>query len=223
MQPKLGKLTQQARLVIFMCRDARRLQIRVIRLLPLLTVFAACNLAQAAPSTIGHLIGDDEIQKAALTILPDGSGLPPGSGSVDAGLSVYEAYCSACHGPRGEAGLNHVLVGGRDSLGSNAPKRTVGSYWPRATTLFDYIRRAMPYPTPGILSTDETYAVTAYLLYENGIVAADTELNASNLAAIEMPNRAGFRWAEGHAPELDAVLRSTHQAPQRKGLSQSHD
>ena len=223
MQPKRGKLTQQARLVMFMCRDPKRLQIRFIRLLPLLTVFAVCHLIQAAPSTIGRLIGDDEIHKADLTILPDGSGLPRGSGSVDAGLSVYEAYCSACHGHRGEAGLNDALVGGRGSLDSNAPNRTVGSYWPRATTLFDYIRRAMPYPAPGILSTDEIYAVTAYLLYENGIVAADTELNESNLASIEMPNRAGFRWTEGPAPVLDAVLRSTHQTPQQKDLSQPLD
>ncbi|MDZ7643458.1 MAG: cytochrome c [Woeseiaceae bacterium] len=150
--------------------------------------------ADDAPA-LGEPLAAEEIAAVSFTILPDGSGLPPGSGSVADGEAVYAQHCLACHGAGGEGGPNDRLAGGRGSLDSAAPVKTVGSYWPYATTLFDYLRRAMPYTAPGTLSADELYAVTAYVLHLNGIVGADAVLDAERLPAIEMPNRNGFERA----------------------------
>jgi cytochrome c len=109
-----------------------------------------------------------------------------------AGRRVYAQHCQACHGEGGRGGPNDTLVGSRGTLGGDAPVKTVGSYWPYATTLFDYVDRAMPYQAPGSLSADEVYAVTAYLLFENGIIADDAEMNAETLPKVAMPNRDGF-------------------------------
>jgi S-disulfanyl-L-cysteine oxidoreductase SoxD len=111
---------------------------------------------------------------------------------VTTGAHVFAAKCAACHGAQGEGLIGDALVGGQGSLASASPKRTVGSYWPYATTLFDYIRRAMPYNAPQSLSADEVYSVSAWLLYRNGIVPADTRLDARSLPAVRMPNRDGF-------------------------------
>ncbi|MCZ6712143.1 MAG: cytochrome c [Gammaproteobacteria bacterium] len=137
----------------------------------------------------------DEIATADITVMPDGEGLPSGSGNAVAGLSVYAANCLACHGEKGEGGVNDTLVGGHGSLTSDRPQKTIGSYWPYATTLFDYVRRAMPYQTPGSLGNDELYAVTAYLFYLNGIIEENKVLNAETLPEIKMPNRDNFVWA----------------------------
>ncbi|MCZ6642769.1 MAG: cytochrome c [Gammaproteobacteria bacterium] len=137
----------------------------------------------------------DEIATADITVMPDGEGLPSGSGNAVAGLSVYAANCLACHGEKGEGGVNDTLVGGHGSLTSDRPQKTIGSYWPYATTLFDYVRRAMPYQTPGSLGNDELYAVTAYLFYLNGIIEENKILNAETLPEIKMPNRDNFVWA----------------------------
>ena len=143
---------------------------------------------------------------------PDGSGLPPGRGSVAAGKAVYAAQCAACHGAQGEGTLADRLVGGAGSLASAQPVRTVGSFWPYATTLYDFIYRAMPYTAPQSLQPAEVYAVTAYLLHLNGIVPADAVLDARSLAAVRMPNRGGFvgdpRPDTGAAPAAAA-----HPAP----------
>ena len=112
------------------------------------------------------------------------------------GYEVYLRECLACHGEGGAGGPNDALAGGVGTLASSTPKVTVGSYWPHATILFDYIRRAMPYPDSGRLSDDETYAVTAYLLHQSGIVGADATLNQDTLPLVVMPNRNGFYWAE---------------------------
>ena len=127
-----------------------------------------------------------------ISIPPDGSGLPAGSGLASDGARIYAAKCGACHGEDGAGRPNDRLVGGRGTLKDAAPVRTVGSYWPYATTLFDYIRRAMPYPQPKSLTDDETYAVTAYLLTLNGIITADQPMNAQTLPRVVMPNRDGF-------------------------------
>ena len=119
-------------------------------------------------------------------------GLAAGSGTAAAGKTVYEAKCLACHGVDGAGQPNDRLVGGQGTLREAAPIRTVGSYWPYATTVFDYIRRAMPYVTPHSLTADETYAVTAYLLALNDVIAQDAVMDASTLPKVVMPNRANF-------------------------------
>ena len=151
-------------------------------------------IAEDAPR-LGERLDAAQLDAVDFTILPDGDGLPPGSGNAVTGEAIYNTQCIACHGERGSDGINDRLVGGLGSIDSARPVKTVGSYWPYATTLFDYIRRAMPFQTPGSLSPDETYAVTAYLLYLNEIVEKDKALNASSLPEVRMPNRDNFTWA----------------------------
>jgi len=128
--------------------------------------------------------------------LPDGRGLPSGSGSVQEGKQLYGAQCAACHGAKLEGGQGDRLLGGRGSLAGNdpakAPIKTVESYWPYATTLFDYIKRAMPFTTPGSLSNDQVYALCAYILSQANIVPESATLDARSLATVKMPNRDGF-------------------------------
>ena len=126
-----------------------------------------------------------------IDIRPDGEGLPAGSGSVAEGREVYMLHCVACHGPTGVEGPNDRLVDARqwDDVPST---RTIGNYWPYATTLYDFIRKAMPQLTPGILSDDEVYAVIAYLLYLNEIVPEDAVMDAETLPAVVMPARDKF-------------------------------
>lgn len=127
-----------------------------------------------------------EIAAVDVGVGPDGEGLPAGSGTPDAGKTVYTAKCAFCHGPSGTEGPQDRLVGGRK------PVKTIGSYWPYATTVFDYMRRAMPFNAPGSLTDNEVYAVTAWLLWRNGIIAADAVIDAKTLPGIRMPNRDGF-------------------------------
>ena len=147
---------------------------------------------QNSVAAIGAPISDAELNAWNIDIAPDGRGLPPGSGDVAMGGRIFAEKCAACHGAKGEGLIGDQLIGGRGTLASANPKRTVGSYWPYATTLFDYIRRAMPYNAPQSLSADEVYAVSAWILNRNGIVPDDTRLDAHSLAAIRMPNRDGF-------------------------------
>lgn len=161
-------------------------------LLPLCLLGAAA-IAADSPE-LGEPIDADTLATIDFTIMPDGRGLPDGSGSAIEGAAVYTQHCIACHGANGEGTVNDRLVGGHGSLDSDQPVKTIGSYWPYATTVFDYIRRAMPLQQPGTLSDDEIYAVTAYLLYLNGIVEEDTTLDAASLPEVEMPNRDGFSW-----------------------------
>jgi hypothetical protein len=134
----------------------------------------------------------DEIKLWDIDVRPDGQGLPDGSGTAGRGKSVYEENCTFCHGPNGQGGIKDRLAGGQGTLASATPVKTVGSYWPYATTLFDYIRRAMPYTAPGSLNNDDTYALTAYILSLNGILPADGKVDKSTLPNIKMPNRDGF-------------------------------
>jgi mono/diheme cytochrome c family protein len=141
---------------------------------------------------IGSAATPAEITGWNIDIGRDGSGLPPGSSSVAHGRDVFAQQCAACHGERGEGGVGDRLVGGLGTLATSTPVRTVGSYWPYAPTLFDYIRRAMPQNAPGSLSNDDTYAVSAYILNLNGLVPDGATLDAKSLAVIKMPNRKMF-------------------------------
>jgi cytochrome c len=128
--------------------------------------------------------------------LPDGRGLPPGSGSVLEGKSVYQQQCASCHGENLQGGTGDRLIGGRGSLVNDDPRKppvkTVESYWPYATTLFDYVKRAMPLTAPDSLTDDQVYAVTAYILERAEIVPEDVIMNAESLPKVAMPNRDGF-------------------------------
>lgn len=151
----------------------------------------------AAPATLegpnlGRPAAAGELAAWDLSIHPDGAGLPPGSGTPQQGAIVYAAKCQACHGEKGAGQPNDRLVGGHGSLTTRTPVRTIGSYWPYATTVFDYVRRAMPYTQPRTLSDDEVYAVTAYLLNLNGIIGDADVMNAQTLPKVTMPNRDNF-------------------------------
>jgi cytochrome c len=148
--------------------------------------------APALAFDFGRPATPDEIKLWDIDVGPDGKGLPAGSGTAAQGKQIFADNCAAYHGENGQGGIKDRLVGGQGTLASSMPVKTVGSFWPYATTLFDYIHRAMPFPTPGSLSTDETYAVTAYILSLNGIVPADGKLDRESLPKIRMPNRDGF-------------------------------
>jgi S-disulfanyl-L-cysteine oxidoreductase SoxD len=156
------------------------------------SVVPAAEVAEVQVSP-GRRATPSEVAVADITVFPDGSGLPPGRATAREGRRIYEARCAACHGEKGDGSDDfHALVGGRGSLTSAQPLLTVGSYWPYATTLWDYTRRAMPYAQPGSLTTTEVYAVTAYVLHLNGIVAEDAVLDQVTLPRVRMPNRDGF-------------------------------
>jgi cytochrome c len=161
----------------------------------MLAVVALAGRASAqaqSPYGIGRPATPAEIAGWNIDIDRYGNNLPPGSGTVSHGHEVFDQQCAACHGAKGEGGVGDRLVGGRGTLATEKPVRTVGSYWPYAPTLFDYIRRAMPQNAPQSLSNEDVYAVAAYILNLNGLLPADATLDAKTLSAIQMPNRAMF-------------------------------
>jgi cytochrome c len=155
---------------------------------------AAATAARASDVRfgIGRAATPAEIAGWDIDIRADGRGLPAGHGSVSEGEKIFAESCAACHGQNGEGKPADQLVGGFGTLTTSKPVRTVGSYWPYATTLFDFVRRAMPFNAPQTLTADQVYAVSAYVLYLNKIVAADAVLDAASLPKIAMPNRNGF-------------------------------
>jgi S-disulfanyl-L-cysteine oxidoreductase SoxD len=160
-------------------------------------VSAFCILHSELPVSVqtyglGRPATAADIRKYDTFIPPSGEGLPPGSGTAENGKAIYAAQCARCHGATGREGPEEPLVGGIGSLSTPKPQKTVGSYWPYATTLWDYINRAMPFDRPGVLSPEEVYSVTAYVLQLNGIVSASDVLDARSLPKIKMPNRDGF-------------------------------
>src|SRR5262249_43637744 len=156
----------------------------------LLAVATIC--AQSPRYGVGRPPTAEEIRDLGSAIAPDGSGLPQGSGTVAAGRELFAARCSRCHGPKGDGEVGPRLVGGLGTLGTPRPLRTVGSFWPYATTLWDYINRAMPFDQPGLLEPSEVYAAVAYILNLNGIIAEDVVMDAASLPKVRMPNRDGF-------------------------------
>ncbi len=154
---------------------------------------ACATSAQAqVPYGIGRAATPAEIAGWNIDIDRYGNNLPPGSGSVGHGREVFNQQCAACHGAKGEGGVGDRLVGGQGTLATPDPVKTVGSYWPYAPTLFDYIRRAMPQNAPQSLSNDDVYAVSAYIHHLNGLLPAEATLDAGTLSAIKMPNREMF-------------------------------
>jgi cytochrome c len=157
----------------------------------LATTFASAFAAET-PS-LGRVATPEEVAPWDISIGPDGVGLPPGSGTAKQGEAIYAAKCGACHGEKGGGKPNDQLVGGQGSLAGDRPAlKTVGSFWPYATTVFDYVRRAMPYNESKSLSNDEVYAVVAYILNLNGIIADDDTMDQQTLRKVKMPNRDGF-------------------------------
>jgi S-disulfanyl-L-cysteine oxidoreductase SoxD len=146
------------------------------------------------PLNIGRMATANEIAGWAISIRPDGQGLPPGKGTVKAGEPLYMERCAACHGEFGEsAGRWPMISGGNGTLASHDPVKSVGSYWPYASTLMDYIRRSMPFGNAQSLTNDELYAITAYVLYLNDIIKDETfELNEKNFTTIKLPNEPNF-------------------------------
>ncbi|HZP69786.1 MAG TPA: cytochrome c [Pseudolabrys sp.] len=161
-----------------------------------LLAFTHAAFAQVARYGFGSPATSEELSRF-FSIPPDGHGLPPGSGNAAKGAQVYAGTCAACHGEKMEGnpakGIGgDRLLGGRGTLASKTPVKTVESYWPYATTLFDYVKRAMPFNAPGSLSDDDVYSVVAYILSEAKIIRPDETLDAKTLPKVVMPNRDGF-------------------------------
>jgi cytochrome c len=161
------------------------------------------DVSQSAPpqEPLVTDVSDSELAQF-FSSMPDGRGLPAGSGTVMQGEKVYTEQCAGCHGANLEGGAGDKLIGGRGTLSATAnsgkeppvtPVKTMESYWPYATTLFDYIKRAMPFDKPGSMRNDDLYAVTAYILNQAQIVPDDATLSKETLPKVEMPNRSGFR------------------------------
>jgi cytochrome c len=152
----------------------------------------AATSSKSAHPNLGRPLAPDEIRRLDITVTPDGRGLPDGSGSVEQGAKVYAEKCQVCHGPQGKGVPLDPLTGGIGTIASAKPLKTPVSYWPSATTIFDYVRRAMPLRTPESLSNDEVYALTAYILSIDAVVPKDAVLDAKSLPQVKMPNRDGF-------------------------------
>lgn len=155
--------------------------------------------AVAADHVVGPMLGKSAsaelVAARSSSVYPDGRGLPQGRGDVESGRTVFREKCASCHGPAGEGGPGGHLAGRGPLTGPDADK-TVGNYWPFATTLFDFVHRAMPMNAPGTLTVDETYSVTTFVLFLNGVVDGQRTLDALSLPKVRMPNRAGFVWID---------------------------
>jgi cytochrome c len=165
---------------------------RSVLVMVVVLVSAISLVAQSPKFGVGRSATPEEIRELGAAVGPDGTGLPEGSGTVAAGREVFAAQCARCHGPNGEGGVGAVLVGGQGTLATPKPLKTVGSFWPYATSVWDYVNRAMPFDQPGLLKPSEVYSVVAYILNLNGIVAESQVLDAKSLPQVRMPNRDGF-------------------------------
>ena len=143
-------------------------------------------------ANLGKPISPADVAAWDISIMPDGSGLPPGSGTPAQGSRIFAEKCSMCHGANAKGGLAAALVGGEPPTSGIDTTKTIANFWPYATTLFDFTRRAMPWPQPRTLTNDEVYAVTAYLLALNKLIGENDVMNAATLPKVQMPNRDGF-------------------------------
>jgi cytochrome c len=189
---------------------------RYFKLLVTVVVLATCVAARAQTPTyknVGKAASEKEIQAMDIAIGPEGKELPPGSGTAKQGAPIYAKKCALCHGRTGEGTLlAPALVGGKGTLSTLHPVMTVGSYWPFATTIWDYVHRAMPQTQEGSLSADEVYALTAFLLYRNAIIQENDVIDAKSLPKVQMPNRNGFI-----PPQLEDI-----SAIQKRGCRLGH-
>jgi cytochrome c len=157
----------------------------------LVLILSASAIASERPN-LGKPIGEADLAPWDISIMPDGTGLPAGSGTAAQGAKLYAEQCSACHGDNGKGTEFGAAVVGGPPRASLDGGKTIRNYWPYATTLFDYIRRAMPYPQPNSLSNDEVYALTAYILALNQLIGENDAMTAQTLPQVRMPNRDGF-------------------------------
>ena len=149
--------------------------------------------AEAGNHGLGRTALPEEVAAWNIDVRPDGQGLPDGTGTVAQGEEVFNERCATCHGDFGEGtGRWPVLAGGVDTLNTEDPVKTVGSYWPYLSTVYDYVHRAMPFGDAQSLTPDETYAVVAYILYLNDLIDEDATLSKANFTQVKMPNEAGF-------------------------------
>jgi len=151
--------------------------------------------SRAETPNLGKPLDEAAIANWDISILPDGAGLPKGSGTAAKGAAIYAEKCSACHGDNGKGGLSAALVDDRQNTqiaGISASQKTIKSFWPYSTTIFDFIRRAMPFQQPRSLTDDEVYALTAYILAENKLIGAGDTMDAQTLPKVKMPNRDNF-------------------------------
>lgn len=155
-------------------------------------LICAGEVAAQTATGLGRAATASDIDTWGAIIGPDGAELPPGGASAAAGRALYGRRCAGCHGPTGTEGPDARLAGGQGSLATAEARKTVGSYWPAATTLWDYVNRAMPFNQPGSLTTDEVYAAVAYVLFLNDLVGERDRVDAETLPRIVMPNRDGF-------------------------------
>lgn len=159
-------------------------------------VAASAGAADVTAPRLGRPVSPAQAALWNRNVFPDGRGLPAGRGTVAQGAILFEARCVSCHGPGGRGASADELAGGTEPLTARTPDKTIGLYWPFATTLFDFTRRAMPMDAPGSLSDDEVYALTAFLLYANGVIGEADQMNSTSLPKVRMPNRDGFVWID---------------------------
>jgi len=171
---------------------AKLMMIGIVALVTLGPVWLALSADEGAGYGWGRPAMEEEIRAWNIDVSSTGEGLPPGQGTVTQGAGLYAAKCAVCHGPSGLEGPKDRLVGGLGTLNTPKPIKTVGSYWPYAPTLYDYLHRAMPFYAPQSLTSDEIYSVIAWLLFKNGIVPEDAVIDARTLSLVQMPNRNGF-------------------------------
>ena len=150
------------------------------------------TFASAQQPNLGKPISEADVAAWDISILPDGTGLPPGSGTAEQGSKIFAAKCAVCHGENAKGGTAAALVGGEPLTSGIETAKTVANFWPYATTIFDFTRRAMPWPRPRTLTNEEVYALTAFILAQNRIVGAGDVMNAQTLPKVRMPNRDGF-------------------------------
>jgi S-disulfanyl-L-cysteine oxidoreductase SoxD len=167
---------------------------------------AAAAVGQSPKYGVGHAPSPEELRAWDISISPTGHGLPEGHGSAADAKEIYSNRCAKCHGAKGEGRDSVPLAGGQGTLQSPKPLRTVGSYWPYATTIFDYISRAMPFDRPGTLTHDQAYALTAYILFLNGLIPETGVMDAGSLPKVQMPNRTGF--VKDPRPDVGKIKKS---------------